>query len=245
MSNPIGDPIPLLSLAEFESLDAAVTLRVNGLIDGRRRDDLLNGLLTVNGPRRKITVSGSLLGEIAAQVGGALIGLFVPPSVDLYNVPEGTYVVIGGLLPMCVEPQAAAATAVLDQMSPESLMTMLTSAEVARGTRVGQVMLNGRAAEHYVIDGAQFLVAAQASDDPQLRAFADGLWSAEDADLYVDVASGYPVAYHGRFSGAFEPLKFTGQFELQTELTGVNTATPVVLPPNCEQAIKFGGGPAV
>ena len=38
-----------------------------------------------------------------------------------------------------------------------------------------------------------FLAAAKNSSDPQLKAFAAGLWTAEDADLYVD-AEGAPTS---------------------------------------------------
>ena len=110
---------------------------------------------------------------------------------------------------------------------------------MARGKLVGKEILNGRPVLHYIIDGDTFLAAAKKSSDPQLKAFAEGLWAAEDADLYVDVQGGYPVAFRGGYSGAYEPLKFAGVFEVQIELTGVNTNTPVELPPSCNDPISM------
>ena len=235
-----GDFIPLRSIADLNSLDATVALAVNGLTTGSRRaEGTLNGLVTINGKKKKVTVTGSLLGEIAAQIGGSLVGLFTPSTVDLYYVPEGTYIVINGFLPMCVKPDRPKATAVLDEMSPESLLVMLTSSDVARGELVGQEMLNGRAVWHYVIDGDTFLAAARSSSDPKLRAFAAGLWKAEDADLYVDKEGGFPVAFRGSYSGTFEPLKFSGMFDVQIALTAVNANTPVDLPPSCRDPIHM------
>jgi hypothetical protein len=237
--NNAPDYIPLNSFTGFDSLDAAAVLNVNGLINGKPSRGALNGLLAINGSRRRITVSGSLLGEIAAQIGGTLVGLFTPTSVDLYHVPEGAYVVINGFFPVCVKPDAPKAVAVLEEMSPQSLLAMLTRSDVARGTLVGRETFNGRPVRHYIIDGETFLAAAKKSSDPQLRAFAEGLWSAEDADLYVDAAGGYPVAFRGGYSGAYEPLKFAGVFEVQIELTGVNSGTPVQLPPSCDNPIAM------
>lgn len=229
--------IPLNPFTGFNSLDATAVLSVKGLINSKPAQGSLNGLLAINGNRRRVTVSGSLLGEIAAQVGGSLIGLFTPSTVDLFQVPEGAYIVINGFFPVCVKPDAPKAVTVLEEMSPESLLTMLTRSDVARGTLVGQEILNGRAVHHYKIDGEIFLAAAKKSSDPQLKAFAEGLWKADDADLYVDVQGGYPVAFHGAYSGAYEPLKFAGVFEVQIELTGVNTNTLVELPPSCNDPI--------
>lgn len=232
-----GEFIPLRSIDDLSSLDAAVNLAVNGLINKRRTEGSLNGLVTINGRNKRVVISGSLLGEIAAQIGGSLVGLFTPSTVDLYNVPEGAYIVINGFLPVCVKPDRPKAVAALDEMSPASLLTMLTSSDVARGTLVGEEMLNGRAVRHYVIDGDTFLAAARSSSDPQLKAFGAGLWSAEDADLYVDAQGGFPVAFRGGYSGTFEPLKFSGMFTVQTQLTAVNAGTPVELPPSCRDPI--------
>ena len=236
---PPGDPIPLKPIADLTSLNATVKLDVNGLINGKRAQGDLTGLLTTNDQKKsRVTVSGSLLGEIAAQVGGSLVGLFTPSKVDLYKVPEGAYIVVNGLFPVCVKPDAPKATAALDDMSPQSLLTMLTSSDVARGKFVGEETLNGAPVKHYVIDGDAFLAAAQKSTDPKLKAFGEALWSAEDADLYIDAKSGHPVAFRGNYSGEFEPLKFEGDFGVQIELTGVNTNTPVNLPSSCDNPIS-------
>jgi hypothetical protein len=234
-----ADFIPLRSIADLNSLDGKVSLAVNGLINRRRQEGSLRGLVTVNGRRKKVSISGSLLGEIAAQIGGSLVGLFTPSTVDLYHVPEGSYIVINGFLPICIKPDAPQVAAVLDEMSPESLLLMLTSSDVAYGRLEGQEMLNGKPVWHYVINGQTFLAAARNSSNPQLRTFAAGLWTAEDADLYVDKEGGFPVAFRGSYSGAFEPLKFAGLFEVDIELTAVNAGTPVELPPSCRDPIRM------
>lgn len=234
-----ADVIPLKSVADLTSLNATVKLDVNGLIDGQRAQGDLNGVLTSNDQQKsKITVSGSLLGDIAAKVGGSLVSLFTPSKVDLYKVPQGAYVVANGLFPVCVKPDALNATSALDEISPTSLLTMLTSSDVARGKLVGEETLNGQTVKHYVIDGDTFLAAAQNSTNPKLQTFGESLWSAEDADLYVDAKSGYPVAFRGSYSGAFEPLKFEGDFTVDLALTGVNTNTPVNLPSACNKPIS-------
>ena len=234
-----GDIIPLEPLTDLTSLNAAVRIDVNGLIDGKRAQGDLNALLTTNDQEKsRATVSGSLLGDIAAQVGGSLVGLFTPSTVDIYKVPEGTYLVANGLFPICVEHDTPKATATLDEMSPSSLLSMLTSSDVARGRLVGEETLNGVPVNHYVLNGDAFLAAAQNSADPQLSAFGEALWSAEDADLYIDPESGYPVAFRGSYSGAYEPLKFEGDFAVQIEVTGVNTNTPVNLPASCNRPIS-------
>lgn len=236
---PPGEVIPLKSIAGLTSLNATVQLDVNGLINGERAQGDLNAVLTTNDQgKSRITVTGDLLGDITAQVGGSLVGLFTPSSVDIYRVPEGTYVVINSLIPVCVKPTDSKATAALDEMSPQSLLGMLTSSDVARGELVGQETLNGVPVKHYVIDGDAFLAAAQKSRDPKLKAFGDALWSAEDADLYVDAKGGYPLAFRGSYSGSYEPLKFDGDFDVQIELTGINTNTPVELPASCNKPIS-------
>jgi hypothetical protein len=235
----LGDVIPMKSIDGLTSLNATVNLNVNGLIDGQRaQGDLSAFVMTNNQGQSKITVSGGLLGQIAAQVGGSLVGLFTPSTVEIYKVAQGTYVVVNGLFPVCVKPEAAQATASLEEMSPQSLLGMLTSSDVARGRWVGQETRNGVAVKHYVLDGAAFLPAAQTSSDPKLRAFGEALWSAGDADLYVDANGGYPVAYSGSFSGAYAPLQFEGDFDVQIELTGINTNTPVALPSSCSKPIS-------
>lgn len=234
-----GQVIPLKSIAGLTSLNADVTIRVNGLINGQKAQGELNAVVSTNDQKKsQASVSGSLLGQIAAQVGGSLVGLFTPSKVDVYKVPEGTYIVANGLFPICVKTAAANATDTLDDVSPTSLLEMLTNSDVARGKLVGDEVLNGQIVKHYVIDGDAFLAAAQASDDPKLKAFGDALWSAGDADVYLDAKSGYPVAFRGSYSGAYEPLKFEGDFDVQIELTGVNNNTPVKLPASCNNPIS-------
>jgi len=234
-----GEVIPLKSVAGLTSLDANVTIEVNGLINGQRAQGELDAVVTTNDQKKsQVTVSGDLLGQIAAQVGGSLVGLFTPSKVDIYKVPEGTFVVVNGLFPLCVKPAAANATQAVDDMSPKSLLEMLTSSDVARGKLVGEEVLNGKIVKHYVINGQAFLAAAQASTDPKLKAFGDALWAAGDADLYLDSKTNYPVAFHGSYSGAYEPLKFEGDFDVQIQLTGVNNNTPVQLPASCNNPIS-------
>jgi hypothetical protein len=236
---PAGEVIPLKPIAGLTSLNATVQLDVNGLINGKRAQGDLNAVLTTTDQgKSRVTVTGDLLGDITAQVGGSLMGLFTPSSVDIYKVPEGTYVVINSLVPVCVKPANTKATAALDEMSPQSLLGMLTSSDVARGKLVGQETLNGVPVKHYVLNGEAFLAAAQNSRDPKLKAFGDALWNAKDADLFVDAKGGYPVAFSGSYSGSYDPLKFEGDFDVQIELTGVNTNTPVDLPASCNKPIS-------
>lgn len=239
MNTTTPQAIPLTPISDLESLEATLALGVNGLVGGERTQGVLNGRLIVDGDKTKITVSGDLLGAIAAQIGGAMVSLFTPRSVDFYKMPDGPYVAINGFMPVCVRPQSPKAVAMVQDLSPESLMAMLTAPEVARGRFVGDTTVNGRAVRHYIVDGPAFLAAAQASDDEELRAFGEGLWAAEDADLYVDAAGGYPVAFQGQYRGAYEPLRFTGDFGLQIELTATGTGTPVTLPAACAEPINL------
>ena len=236
---PAGDVIPLKSIAGLTSLNATVDINVNGLINGQRAQGDLNAVLTTNDQgKSQATISGSLLGQLATQVGGSLVGLFTPSSVDVYKVPKGTYVVVNSFFPVCVKPADPKATAALDDMSPQGMMSMLTSSDVARGKYIGEETLNGVKVKHYVVNGETFLTAAQNSSDPKLKAFGDALWTAEDADLYVDSKGGYPVAFSGSYSGEYEPLKFQGDFTVDIQLTGVNTNTPVNLPASCNKPIS-------
>jgi len=130
------------------------------------------------------------------------------------------------------------ATAALDQLSPQWLMDTLTGSDVARGTLVGDESLNGVPVKHYVLDGAAFLAAAQASSEPNVSGFAQALTGATNADLYVSADGGYPVSYRGGFSGAFDPLQFQGDLTVQIDLTGINQDTPVVLPKACDNPIS-------
>jgi hypothetical protein len=236
---PPGEVIPLKPIAGLTSLNATVQINVNGMINGKIAQGDLTGLLTTNDQgKSQISVSGSLLGDIAAEVGGSLVGMFTPSRVDIYKVPEGSYIVVNGFFPICVKQADPKATEALDEMSPKALLSMLTNKDVARGKYVGEAKLNGAAVKHYVINGDAFLAASKKSTDPKLKAFGDALWSAGDADLYVDAKGGYPVAFSGSFSGAYEPLKFEGDFDVQIELTGVNTNTPVSLPSSCNNPIS-------
>ncbi len=230
--------IPLRPVAELTSLNATVELDVNGLIDGERAQGDLNLVLMTNDQEEsKITASGGLLGELAAQAGGSLMGLFTPSSIDLYNVPQGNYVVANGFFPVCVKLTDPKTTATLEELSPQSLLSMLTSSDVARGKLVGRETLNGVAVNHYLLDGDAFLAAARQSRDPQLKAFGQALRSAEDADLYVDAKSGYPVAFRGSFGGAYKALAFEGDLHVEIELTGASTNPPVKLPRSCNRPI--------
>ena len=60
---------------------------------------------------------------------------------------------------------------------------------------------------------ATFLAAAKTSKNENLRTFAEGIWSAENADLYVDAKGGYPVAYRGSFSGIVSCVRRAGTSE--------------------------------
>jgi hypothetical protein len=85
---------------------------------------------------------------------------------------KGAYIVINNLFPVCVKPKANA-TAALDDMSPQSLLSMSTSNDVAHGKLVGEETLNGATVKHDVLDGNAFLAAAQKSKNPKLRAFSE------------------------------------------------------------------------
>ncbi len=235
---PVGETIPIKSLSGLDSIDATVTINANGLLNDQRiRGDLTATVSTNGNDKSKIVLTGPLLGDIVAQVGGSAVSLFAPSAVEIYKVPQGTYVVIDALFDVCVKPKAANATADVEQMSPKSLMDMFTGKEVARGTFAGSETVNGASYKHYVIDGPTFLDAAQNSKDATLRTFGDSLWSAKDADLYLSPA-GYPVAFLGGYSGEFQPLKFEGDFDIQIEVTGINKNTPIKLPASCNKPIS-------
>jgi hypothetical protein len=235
---PPGDVIPLKPISGLTSLDANVKLNVNGMINGEVTQGDLNVELTTNDQgNSRISLTGPLLGDLAAQVGGSVVGLFTPKSVDIYQTPQGAYIVVNSLIPVCIKPKASKATDALNQLSPQSLLSMLTSSDVARGKLVEEKTINGTPVKHYVVDGKAFLAAAQNSSDPKLKDFAKSLWKAKDADLYVDSKGGYPLAFLGGYSGAYEPLKFEGDFDVQIELTGVNKNTPVKLPSSCNRPI--------
>ena len=234
---PPGDVIPLKPLTDLTSLNATVKITVDGLINGKRTQGDLTALVTNKDGKSQITVSGSLLGDIAAQVGGSAGRSIHSVQGGRYKVPDGTYIVIGGFIPICIKPEALNSTDALDELSPQSLLTMLTNSDVARGKLVGDETRNGVPVKHYVVNGDTFVTAAENSTDPKLKAFGDALWSAKDADVYVDPASGYPVAFNGSYSGTFEPLKFEGDFSVQIELTGMDTNPRVDLPTSCNKPI--------
>jgi hypothetical protein len=236
---PVGAPIPLNSLGDLKSLNATVKIDTNGVMNGKRVQGTLNATVATNGQNKtQIVVSGPLLGDIVAQVGGSAVSLFAPSQVEIYKVPEGTYVVVNGLFDVCVKPKAANSTEAVEQMSPQKLMNMFTNKEVARGTFVGNETLNGTAVKHYLIDGPTFLAAAQNSKDEALNTFGESLWSAKDADLYVSSTSGYPVSFQGSYTGNFEPLKFQGEFDVQIDVTGVNQNNQINLPSSCKNPIS-------
>lgn len=232
-----GDVIPLKSIAGLTSLNAAVKISANGLINSKRTQGDLTAELTTSDQGSKITVTGPLLGDITAQVGGSLVGLFTPSSVDIYKVPQGNFIVVNSLIPVCIKPSSPKATEAFDQLSPQNLLGMFTNSDVARGQLVDKMTVNGVPVNHYVIKGEAFLAAAQKSQDEKLKAFGDALWDAKDADLYVDSKGGYPLAFSGSFSGSYDPLKFQGDFDVQIELTGINQAATVKLPAVCNKPI--------
>jgi hypothetical protein len=241
VAQPAADgAIPLKSIAGLTSLNATVTIDVNGMVNGKRTQGQLTALVSTNDQgKSQVTVSGSLLGPIVSQVGGSVVGLFTPSKVDIYKVPTGVYIVVNSLVPICIKAKTPDQVASLDDVSPQGLLTMLTNSDVARGKLVGDETRNGAAVKHYVINGQDFLTAAQNSSDPKLQAFGQALWSADDADLYVDAAGGYPVAYSGSFSGAYEPLGFEGDFSVTIEVTGVNQNTKINLPSSCNKPVSM------
>jgi|WetSurMetagenome_2_1015567.scaffolds.fasta_scaffold53356_2 hypothetical protein len=237
--NPAGEPIPLKPLTDLTSLNATVKISANGTLNGKPVQGELDADLTANNQKKsQIVVTGDLLGDAVVQIGGSAVSLFRPSQATVYTMPDGTYIVLKGLFDVCIKPKDSKATETMSQLSPQSLMTMLTGSDVARGKLVGEETLNGTTVEHYVINGPAFLAAAQQSTDPNVRTFGEALRSADEADLYVDSAGGYPVAFRGSYSGAFEPLKFDGDFSVQIDLTGVNENTPVSLPKACNNPIS-------
>ena len=234
---PAGDVIPLKSISGLTSLNASVKIGANGLINDQRTQGDLTAELTTSDQGSKITVTGPLLGDITAQVGGSLVGLFTPSSVDIYKVPQGNYIVVNSLIPVCIKPSSPKATAAFDELSPQNLLGMFTNSDVARGKLVDKMTVNGLPVNHYAINGEAFLAAAQKSQDEKLKAFGDALWKARDADLYVDAEGGYPLAFSGSYSGSYDPLKFQGDFDVQIELTGINQDTTVKLPASCNKPI--------
>jgi hypothetical protein len=233
-----GEPIPITPLTGVTSLDATVVIDVDGTVDGKATTGDLTAKLTTNDQAMsQIDVTGSLLGDVVAKVGGGAVKLFRPNRVSVYGVPAGAYVVVSGFFDVCVQAKDPSSTAALDQLSPQGLMAILTSSDVARGTYVGDTVMNDVAVKHYVINGDAFLAAAQSSSDPTVNKFAQSLTSATDADLYVAAATGYPVAYRGGFGGSFEPLQFEGNLTVAIDVTGIDNNTPVTLPGACDHPV--------
>jgi hypothetical protein len=231
--------IPLTPLTDVASIDATVTINASGTVNGKPTQGELTAILTTNDEdRSRVEVTGSLLGDVIAQVGGNALKLFRPNRVSLYAVPEGTYAVLSSLFDLCVVPEDSSTADTFDQLSPQRLLATLTSSDVARGTFVGDETLNGVPVKHYVIDGDAFLAAAKASADPNVSAFAESLHSASDADLYLAADTGYPVAYRGGFSGTFEPLNFDGDLTVAVDVTSLNANTPVDVPGACDHPVS-------
>lgn len=236
---PAGDVIPLKSLADVQSLSATVNIGVNGTLNGKLAQGNMTAVLTTNDQKQsQIVVTGPLLGDVVAQIGGAAVSLFAPRQVTVYKVPEGTYAVVQGLFDVCVKPSDTKAMEGINLLSPQSLMSTLTSSDVARGKFVGEETLNGQKVKHYVISGDAFLAAAQKSADPTVKTFGQSLWKASDADVYISSESGYPVAFRGNYSGLFDPLKFEGDFSVDIKLNSINANAPIVLPTSCNNPIS-------
>jgi hypothetical protein len=233
-------PIPLTSLGELTSLEATATLSAAGSMRGEEMaGDLTVQLVGDEQGQYRVDITGDLLGPVAAQVGGKLVKLFRPKQVSVYVVEEGNYVVVSGLTDLCVKTEDTATTEALSQLSPRTLMTILTDGDVANGALVGAESLDGVPVDHYVIDGPTFLAAAQASSDPTVQTFGQALRSAGDADIYIDTETGYPVRYEGAFSGAYEPVGLEGDFSVRIDLTRIGTDSTVSLPKACATPISM------
>jgi hypothetical protein len=233
-------PIPLTSLGDLTSLEATATLSAAGSMRGEEMaGDLTVQLVGDEQGQYRVDITGDLLGPVAAQVGGKLVKLFRPRQVSAYIVEEGSYVVVSGLTDLCVKTEDTATTEALSQLSPRTLMTILTDGDVANGALVGGESLDGVPVDHYVIDGPTFLAAAQASSDPTVQTFGQALRSAGDADIYIDTQTGYPVRYEGAFSGSYEPVGLEGDFSVRIDLTRIGTDSTVSLPKACATPISM------
>ena len=233
-------PIPLTSLGELTSLEATATLSASGSLMGEEMSgDLTVQLVGDEQQQYRIDITGDLLGPVAAQVGGKLVNLFRPKQVSVYVVEDGNYVVVSGLTDLCIQTEDTDVTEALSQLSPRTLMAILTDSDVANGVLVGAESIDGVAVDHYVIDGPTFLTAAQESSDPTVQTFGQALRSAGDADIYIDTETGYPVRYEGAFSGAYEPVGLDGDFSVRLDLTKVGSDSTVTLPKACATPISM------
>ena len=231
--------ITLSALADVSSLDATVTISADGSLGGQAMAGDLTAVLSSNDQAQsRIDITGDLLGPVATKVGGSVVGLFRPSKVSVLTT-DSTYIVVSGLTDICVKPSDPSSTAALTQLSPQGLMTTLTSSEEPIGRYVGDETLNGQAVRHYVIDGQAFLAAAASSTDPTVQKFASSLTNATDADLYVAADTGYPVSYTGAFSGRYEPLDLAGDFSVQIDVTGIDTNPVIELPGACDLPISY------
>ena len=233
-------PIPLTPLGDLTSLEATATLSATGSMMGEEiAGDLLVQLVGDEQGQYRVDITGDLLGPVAAQVGGKLVKLFRPKQVSVYVVEDGNYVVVSGLTDLCVKTEDTATTEALSQLSPRTLMTILTDSDVANGSLVGPESLDGVPVDHYVIDGPDFLTAARASSEPTVQTFGQALRDAGDAAIYIDAETGYPVRYEGAFSGAYEPVGLDGDFSVRLDLAKVGTDSIVTLPKACATPISM------
>jgi hypothetical protein len=230
--------ITLSALGDVSSLDATVTITATGTMGGQQmQGDLTADLSSNDQAQSRIDITGSLLGPVATKVGGGIVGLFRPSKVTVLTT-DATYIVVSGLTDLCVKPSDPSSTSALSQLSPQGLMTTLTSSDQPIGRFVGEETLDGEAVRHYVIDGQAFLAAAASSTDPTVHKFASSLTSAADADLFVAADTGYPVKYAGAFSGRYEPLDLAGDFSVNIDVTGIDTNPVITLPGACELPIS-------
>jgi hypothetical protein len=230
-------PIPLTGLGDMTSLEASASLSATGSLKGKEMSgDLLVQFLGDDRQQYRIDITGDLLGPIAAQVGGKITRFFRPKQVSVYVVEDGNYIVASGLTDVCIKTEDTAATDALSQLSPRTLMAILTDSDVAQGSLVGAESLDGTPIDHYVIDGPTFLAAAKASSHPTVQTFGRALRDARDADLYIHSETGYPVRYEGAFSG-HHPIGLDGEFSVRLDLTKVGTDGTVTLPKACAKPI--------
>ena len=84
-AEPAGEPIPLTSLTGLTALEATVTIDVDGAVSGKpTQGDLTAQLTSTAAGASRIDVTGSLLGDVVAQVGGSAVKLFRPKKVSVY-----------------------------------------------------------------------------------------------------------------------------------------------------------------